>query len=77
MFSFVHQNPGSGQDTMEHSVVHAGGNPPDEGGPELLARHAIGRRPDHDRFEEENSVQRPNVHLRKAISGSGDDPRAV
>ena len=77
MFSFVHQNSGSGQDTMEHSVVHAGGNSPDEGGPERLARHAIGGRPDVDRFEEENSVQTPDVHLRKNLSGFGDDPQAV
>ena len=77
MFSFVRQNSCSGQDPMEHSVVYAGGNSPDEGGPERLARHAIGGRPDHDRFEEENSVQTPNVHLRKDISGFGDDPRAV
>ena len=77
MFSFVRQNFGSGQDSMEHSVVYARGNSPDEGGPERLARHAIGGRPDHDRFEEENSVQTPNVHLRKDISGFGNDPRAV
>ena len=77
MFSFVRQNFGSGQDSMEHSVVYARGNSPDEGGAERLARHAIGGRPDPDRFEEENPIQRPNVYLRKDISGSGDDPRAV
>ena len=77
MFSFVRQNSGSGQDTMEHSVVYAGGNSPDEGGPERLARHAIGGRPDDDRLEKENSVQTPDVHLRKNLSGFGDDPRAV
>ncbi len=77
MFSFVRQNSGSGQDSMEHSVVYARGNSPDEGGPERLARDAIGRRPDDDRLEEENSVKTPDVHLRKDISDSGDDPRAV
>ena len=48
MFSFVRQNSGSGQDSMEHSVVYARGNSPDEGGAERLARDAIGGRPDPD-----------------------------
>ena len=77
MFSFVRQNSCSGQDPMEHSVVYAGGNYPDEGRPQRLARHVIGGRPDVDRLEEENPVQTPDVYLRKDISDSGDDPRAV
>ncbi len=77
MFSFVRQNSGSGQDSMEHSVVYARGNSPDEGGPKRLARDAIGGRPDVDRFEKENPIQTPDVHLRKNLSGFGNDPRAV
>jgi hypothetical protein len=63
MFSFLRQGSCSGQDPMEHSVVYAGGNSPDEGRPQRLARYAIGGRPDDDRLEVENPVQTPVVYL--------------
>ncbi len=36
MFSFLRQDSCSGQVPLEHIVLHAGGNPPDEGRPQWL-----------------------------------------